>query len=251
MSSRTRKLQLHGAGPNKVRQEGSHPHQVVLLDETDELLIPDLGTDQVRRLKKISDGTWIQHSHINYELGGGPRHVAYHGVFPRQIMMVKPLTSVNQMASSLRFLNSRTNLFDTRYPSRPVFPSSLPRLQQYPALPLNLMLAAEILITKPNSSFPTPYIYISNRNDPSPHGDSLSIFDFTSSSSQPELIAEVRTGLSHVRGILFGGLDDKYLVAGGVNGGGVKIFERTDGGRRLKEVARNEFVSAPTGFLWK
>ena len=54
-----------------------------------------------------------------------------------------------------------------------------------------------------------------------------------------------------MRGILFGGLDDKYLVAGGVNGGGVKIFERTDGGRRLKEVARNEFVSAPTGFLWK
>jgi len=113
------------------------------------------------------------------------------------------------------------------------------------------MLAAEILITKPNSSFPTPYIYISNRNDPSPYGDSLSIFDFTSNSSQPELIAEVRTGLSHVRGILFGGSDDKYLVAGGVNGGGVKIFEITDGGRRLKEVARNEFVSAPTGFLWK
>jgi len=117
------------------------------------------------------------------------------------------------------------------------------------------MLAAEILITKPNSSFPTPYIYVSNRNDPSPHGDSLSIFDFTSNSSlpngKPELIAEIRTGLSHVRGILFGGSDDKYLVAGGVNGGGVKIFERTDGGRQLKEVARNEFVLAPTGFLWK
>lgn len=158
MSSRTRKLQLHGAGPNKVRQEGSHPHQVVLLDETDELLIPDLGTDQVRRLKKISDGTWIQHSHINYELGGGPRHVAYHGVFPRQIMMVKPLTSVNQMASSLRFLNSRTNLFDTRYPSRPVFPSSLPRLQQYPALPLNLMtcLPQKSLLLNPTPHSPRP-----------------------------------------------------------------------------------------------
>lgn len=137
-------------------------------------------------------------------------------------------------------------------PALPKFIASTSTMSSPPPEP-NDMLAAEILIPKPNTSFPIPYIYISNRNDPSPYGDSLSIFDFTSGSSlgKPELIAEVRTGLNHVRSILFGGLDDKYLVAGGVDGGGVKIFERTEGGRGLKEVAKNEFVPAPTGFLWK
>jgi hypothetical protein len=113
------------------------------------------------------------------------------------------------------------------------------------------MLAAEILIPKVNSSFPTPYIYLSNRNDPSPAGDIVSIFDFVSDPNKLELIAEVRTGLKHARGILFGGEDDKYMIAGGVNGGGVKVFQRVDGGRGLKEVARNESIAAPTGFLWK
>jgi 6-phosphogluconolactonase (cycloisomerase 2 family) len=113
------------------------------------------------------------------------------------------------------------------------------------------MLAAEILLPKPNSSFPTPYIYISNRNDPSPEGDIISIFDFTSDSRKLELIAEVRSGLKHVRSIMFGGEDDKYLIAGGVNGGGVKVFERINGGKALKEVAKNQGITAPTAFLWK
>ncbi|KAG2158683.1 uncharacterized protein EDB93DRAFT_1076435 [Suillus bovinus] len=37
---------------------------------------------------------------------------------------------------------------------------------------------------------------------------------------------EVRTGLNHVQGMAFGGDEDKYLVVGGVEGGGVKVFER-------------------------
>ncbi len=113
------------------------------------------------------------------------------------------------------------------------------------------MLAAEILIPQPNALFPTPYLYVSNRNDPSPDGDIISIFDFASDSSKLQLIAEVRTGLNHARGMVFGGENDKYLVVGGVNGGGVKVFERINGGLGLKEVAKNEGIKAPTGFLWK
>jgi hypothetical protein len=48
----------------------------------------------------------------------------------------------------------------------------------------------------------------------------------------------------------FGGPDDKWLVAGGALGGGVKVFERVDGGKGLKVVAANSSVEAPTGFLW-
>ena len=60
----------------------------------------------------------------------------------------------------------------------------------------------------------------------------------------------MRTGLNHLRGMAFGGPDDKFLVAGGANGGGVKVFERIDDGKSLKLVASNDSVKAPTGFLW-
>jgi len=33
-------------------------------------------------------------------------------------------------------------------------------------------------------------------------------------------------------------------------GGGVRVFERVDGGRNLKLVAENSSIEAPTGFLW-
>jgi 6-phosphogluconolactonase (cycloisomerase 2 family) len=54
---------------------------VEYLEEIDELLVPDLGADYVRRFKKSSDGTWVLQGHIQYELGGGPRHVVYHSAF--------------------------------------------------------------------------------------------------------------------------------------------------------------------------
>lgn len=39
------------------------------------------------------------------------------------------------------------------------------------------------------------------------------------------------------------------MIAGGVLGGGVKVLERVDGGKDLKQVASLE-LEAPTGFLW-
>jgi len=110
------------------------------------------------------------------------------------------------------------------------------------------MLAAEILIPPPNAAFPTPYVYVSNRNDPSAGGDIIAIFDITDV-AKPELVAEVRSGLKHLRGMWFGGPEDRWLVAGGVLGSGVKMFERVDGGKSLKEVASLE-LEAPTSFLW-
>ena len=111
------------------------------------------------------------------------------------------------------------------------------------------MLAAEILIPAPNTQYPTSYVYVSNRNDPSPEGDTIAIFSTVDSNDKIGYVAEVRSGLKHLRGMVFGGPDDKYLVAGGVHGGGVKVFERVDGGKGLKEIASID-LAAPTGFLW-
>lgn len=139
-----------------------------------------------------------------------------------------------------------------RFPALPALPSfvkSASTMSNPPPTP-NDMLAGEILIPPTNSSFPIAYLYVSNRNDPSPEGDIISIFAIESPDSL-ELIAEVRTGLNHLRGMAFGGTDDKFLIAGGANGGGVKVFERVDGGKSLKLVASNDSVKSPTGFLWR
>jgi hypothetical protein len=69
----------------------------------------------------------------------------------------------------------------------------------------------------------------------------------------PELVAEVHTGLRHLRGAAVGGKwddDCRWIVLGGTNGGGVKVYERVDGGRSLLEVAALPEVKAPTAFLW-
>lgn len=122
------------------------------------------------------------------------------------------------------------------------------------------MKAAEILIPKPNRSFPTAYIYTSNRDDPHPEGDTVAIFSLEKGEERPELVTEVRTGLRHVRGMVFGGEDDKWLVVGGAGsesdgkGGGIKIYERAEGGRDLRQIAQLDDAVASklnaTSFLW-
>ncbi|KAF8959201.1 Lactonase, 7-bladed beta-propeller-domain-containing protein [Flammula alnicola] len=226
-------IQLSGTGPNKSRQEGPHPHQVVVHEEHQELLVPDLGSDIVGRFKKSEGGSWKLLGHVGIEAGGGPRHVAFYN------------------GDLFTLLELKSKVVRHRFPPLPALPSfvkSVPTMSQPPPTP-NDMLAAEISIPPTNATFPTPYLYLSNRNDPSPEGDIISIFSIEKPDSL-DLVAEVRSGLNHLRGMVFGGPDDKYLIAGGANGGGVKVFERINNGRSFKVVASLDSVKAPTGFLW-
>lgn len=67
-----------GTGPSKERQEASHPHQIALHPDREEVLIPDLGVDKTYRLTKDEAGTWVVKGAITYAPGSGPRHVAFH-----------------------------------------------------------------------------------------------------------------------------------------------------------------------------
>lgn len=70
-------LKFEGTGKNPERQEKPHPHQVVVYD--DEVLVPDLGTDQVWRLLKDAEGRWNIQGSVAGEPGAGMRHVVVHG----------------------------------------------------------------------------------------------------------------------------------------------------------------------------
>lgn len=138
--------------------------------------------------------------------------------------------------------------------------STVPSLKSPSKVPEN-MLAAEILLAEASSPFPEPLLYVSNRNDTHPEGDVITIYTPADGTTQFELVGEVRTGLHHLRAVAFCGQDDKYVVVGGlsggfklapdVKGGGIKVFERVNGGRSLKEVAflAEEEVQGPTSFV--
>ncbi|KAG1901037.1 Lactonase, 7-bladed beta-propeller-domain-containing protein, partial [Suillus fuscotomentosus] len=209
---------------DKTRQSSSHPHQIILnpLNQTEqELLVPDLGTDKVWRLTKRNDGKLSIRDHIDFEARGGPRHIAARG---------NTLYTLLELTSKLAVHT---------FPLLPVPPARLTSLFTLSALPIpDTMFAVEILLPEPNASFPETFIYTLNRNDPHSEGYSIAIFSLAAGEGQPELVNEVRTGLIHVRGMVFGGDEDKYLVEGGVEGGEVKVFERIDSGKGLQEIAK-------------
>ncbi|KAF7356670.1 3-carboxy-cis,cis-mucoante lactonizing enzyme [Mycena venus] len=221
---------LYGSGPHPERQQSSHAHQVALHSDRGELLVPDLGADQVFRFTEQEDA-WILQAHIRFDPGSGPRHTAIHdGALYTLLELSSEITK-----HRLPILPGEVTLIAKK-----------PTMFNPPTAPHD-MLAAELLIPEPNSAFSTPYAYVSNRNNPSEEGDTIAIFSIEGDAL--ELIAEVPTGLKHLRGMVFGGPDNKWLIAGGANGGGAKVFERIDGGKGLKELAANSSVEAPTGFF--
>ncbi|KZT72346.1 putative isomerase YbhE [Daedalea quercina L-15889] len=234
VASKATVLKFEGMGPNKGRQEGSHPHQVFLHPTRVELLIPDLGADVTRRFAKAASGQWAPTGKLKYKAGGGPRHVVvYHDI----------LYTVFELTNELSAYHFPP------LPEEPTHIATLSTLAHTAPEATPCMFASEILLSAPNASFPTPYIYVSNRNDPSPGNDTIAIFSTADSEGGLAMVAEVRTGLKHLRGMVFGGPDNRWLVAGGVHGGGMKVFDRVNGGKDLKEVA-SLGLEAPTGFLW-
>ncbi|OSX61607.1 hypothetical protein POSPLADRAFT_1040124, partial [Postia placenta MAD-698-R-SB12] len=229
--SQSSTLRFTGTGPNKERQEASHLHQVFLHPTRAELLIPDLGADVTRRFVKDASGVWVPSGVVAYKAGGGPRHVV---VLSNDILYTV-LELTNEVTAH-------------RLPPAPEEPTLLACVHTLrTAAPREAwpdMFAAEILV----ATSPTPYLYVSNRDDPSSEGDTIAVFSLADP-AKPELVNEVRSGLRHLRGMWFGGEDARWLIAGGVLGGGVKVFERVDGGKDLKQVA-SLALEAPTGFLW-
>ncbi|KAF8317657.1 putative isomerase YbhE [Clavulina sp. PMI_390] len=226
-------LNFTGSGPNKSRQESSHPHQVIIHGE--ELLIPDLGADKLLRLKQV-DGKWEVAGAVSFEAGTGPRHiVVYNGVLYTGLELVTKISS-------------------HKFPSNPhdevIHLSTLSTLPEG-ASPTPDMLLAEVLLTPTTPEHPDPLIYVTNRNEPLPAGDTIAVFAPHSpdDAGKPfRYLGAVATGLQHLRAISLGGPSSRYLIAGGVNGGGVKVFERT--GETLKEIASAPEVEKPTSFVW-
>jgi hypothetical protein len=124
-----------------------------------------------------------------------------------------------------------------------------------PPNPLGAMLAAEIAFYPPpppvlapeSSAYSPRFLYATNRNFLGASGDPLAIFGLADPAA-PKLLAEVPTGLSHMRGMAVSP-DGRWVIAGGAQIGGAKVYEVLKGGAELIEIARCD-LDAPTSFLW-
>jgi 6-phosphogluconolactonase (cycloisomerase 2 family) len=221
----------------------SHPHMA--LEHNGEILIPDLGADTIWRVKQNpSTGALGIQGQIPQPKGSGPRHIA---VFNDRLFTIHELAST----LSVQTLPPQPNGTSTLFATASIIPPNQPAGAVW--------AAAEILIPQPSRKFPTPYIYVSNRNTGTEfsQGDSIAIFEHINQGYANEglrLVRQVFTGLSQIRGMEFGKSEnggDEFLVASGVAGSaGVIVLQRTEGGSNLRIVAKNLDIPERSSFIW-
>ena len=77
-----REITYAGSGPNRERQEASHPHQAVVAPDGGHLFVCDLGCDKVW-VHSLDGGTLGPAAAIDAPAGSGPRHLVFHPTLPR------------------------------------------------------------------------------------------------------------------------------------------------------------------------
>ena len=229
----------------KASNQISHPHQIY--EHNNQLFIPDLGLDTVWRLVpndvagstdfyKLSGG-------IPQTKGSGPRHME---IYQDRIFLLHELSArltlqkIPPLGSTSAEILADVSIVPSDGPSNPQW------------------AAAEVLIPPPTAQFPTPYIYVSNRNkgrNRDPRGDTIAIFEHINKDTAQEglrLVKQIYTGCDLVRGMAFGPKgSDEFLIAGSSEGSkGTAVFQRIDGGRDLKLLARETSVGTRTSYLW-
>ncbi|KZT34876.1 hypothetical protein SISSUDRAFT_1035979 [Sistotremastrum suecicum HHB10207 ss-3] len=217
--------------------------------ESLELLVPDNGTDHICRLSfvKDDDGQWILRHDAPVKGPDDPH--------PTEISGARHLL----VHEGLLYLISETRCELRVYLIAPLEPKG-PYSISEPKKPLQTVkrsstdhtLATEIVIkppAKPERSSRTEqtWILVSHKDDASELGDPIAIFSVCQ--GRCKKVGEVRPKLKNLKGMRFS-QDGKYLVVGGSDFGGVKVFEWN--GKEdewVKEVGSLP-IENPVGFVW-
>lgn len=81
-------IEHEGDGPNRERQEVSHPHMIVTTPDNRFAVVPDLGTDKVYLYALNVDAGKLRLAQtLDLPPGAGPRHVAFHPSLPRMYVI--------------------------------------------------------------------------------------------------------------------------------------------------------------------
>ncbi|CAG8600542.1 9357_t:CDS:2, partial [Acaulospora colombiana] len=210
--------QLHFSNPQLLKFDqvpASNAHQVVA--SGNQVMVADLAADRVWRLTQDGSNNWSIET-----LTDGSLYTLHEKANTLSQQVLTPTLGDAQpdAVSSISIIPSDTPSSATLY-------------------------AGELLMAHE----PSTLIYASNREDPSPEGDAIAIFQ----TNPLTKVASIRTGLKHLRGVALVGENDAYLIAGGMNGGGIKIYERVSPDQGyLKEIASlaANVVEQPSSFIW-
>ena len=198
------------------------------------------GGDTIWRLVQDQNRVFSIRGEIKQPSGSGPRHAAINNGF--LITLHELSSTITSQPIPLLGQNS-SNIISNL--------SIVPKDQA--ASEGAQFAAAEVLIPCPNKAFPSTLVYASNRNtgkNNDPRGDSIAILALHANGTL-EIINQFFTGLKQVRGMQFGGPDNRFLVASGVVGdGGVVVFERVGRGENFTRVVSNEEIPNFTSFVW-
>ncbi|KAG6856871.1 hypothetical protein H0H87_012688 [Tephrocybe sp. NHM501043] len=244
--------------PAPLAPSVSHPHMA--LEHGSEVLVPDLGGDRIWRLAP-SAGNYSIQGFIPQPAGSGPRHIA---ISSKRLNLSYVVSSKRSSDDRLFTLHELTSTLTVQ--AIPAAPNGTAFIIASASIvppdpPSGASFAAgEILIPKTTTDFPTPYIYVSNRNVgvQDSRGDAIAIFEHVNAGTDKEgleLVKHVYTGIDQPRGMEFGPADGRggeaFLAVAGVAGSaGTKIFKRTEGGKNLELVATNLDIPTRTTFVW-
>ena len=234
----------------------SYPHETLQLGN--ELLVPDLvGSeslqtvgvmngyhfqqgDTIWRLVPDQSGVFSIGGQIKQPTGSGPRHAVIYNNF---------LVTLHELSSTI-----------TSQLIPPLGQDSSHLISNLSIVPQDQIglqgaqfAAAEVLIPPPNQAFPCTLVYASNRNTGNttdPKGDSIAVLTLSPDGTL-EIINQFFPGLEQIRGMQFGGPDNRYLAASGVVGdGGVIVLERVGKGDQFVQVASNKEIPNLVTFVW-
>lgn len=251
-------LQFEGSGPDPERQLSPHPHHIVEYGE--ELLVPDLGSDKVWRLTKNAETRgWEIAGAVDQVPGSGPRHaVAEDG----KLFVVHELDNTLTSQTLPPLLRHKSGGPFT--PADPPTPSPTGHptpttLSSVSIVPEDGAAGAawhggEIAISsKPKNPNSPRFLYASNRNvgTTDARGDPICVARLDRS-GHLTVVQQAYTGLFHVRGMALGGDHGQFIIAAGMDAGGVAIFERDEKHGTLRLLDRYTGVGSEqvVSFAW-
>ncbi|WP_431044660.1 lactonase family protein [Streptomyces sp. P1-3] len=200
LGERTDLVRHTGSGPDPVRQEGPHAHQV-LADPTGRFVLAvDLGTDTVYTYRlDAARGRLAPVSEARAAPGAGPRHLAFHPG-ARFAYVLGELDSTITVAA----YDERSGELSPR-DARPTLPDGAePDERNYPA---GVVVSAD-----------GRFVYVSNRGD-----DSVARFVVTDGGAGLRLLDTVPCGGAYPRHIVLSP-SGALLFAGNQNAGTVTVF---------------------------
>jgi len=211
-------VQHTGKSIRPDRQEGPHPHSIILDASNRFAYVPDLGLDKIYMYKIDQENrTFFGYHEINVHPGAGPRHLVFHPVFP--------------FAYVINELDCTISAFAVEIDGTLTIQQTKPTLIEN-----NLMedSGADIHIS-PNGKF----LYASNRG-----ADSITIFQINQQDGSLNHIENSSTFGKTPRNFAISP-NGKFLLAANQNSDSIVIFEIDEETGQLKDRINTIQVSEP------